>query len=134
MLITELGIIILLSPLQPSNIDFIILVTESGIVTLVSPIQSRNADSPMLVTLFGIIMLERSLHYRNAFALILVIEFPKLTSVAAVIFSILSAESVPTILNVEMLSSLYLTIVSGRYTVESASIFLNPFYAAVSKT
>ena len=33
------------------------LVTESGIVTLVSPLQPENVLDPMLVTLFGIITL-----------------------------------------------------------------------------
>ena len=50
MLVTESGIVTLVSPLQPSNASDPMLVTESGIVTLVSLLQFRNAKDPMLVT------------------------------------------------------------------------------------
>ena len=39
MLVTELPIVTLVSPLQPENAEDPMLVTEFGIVTLVSPLQ-----------------------------------------------------------------------------------------------
>ena len=39
MLVTEFGIVTLVSPLQPENADPSMLDTEAGIVTLVSPMQ-----------------------------------------------------------------------------------------------
>ena len=49
MFVTELGIVMLVSPLQPENAQSPMLVTESGIFTLVSSLQPRNAHLPMLV-------------------------------------------------------------------------------------
>ena len=57
MLVMLLGIVTLVSPVQPSNALLPMLVTLLGIATLVSPEQSLNAVPPMLVTLFGIVML-----------------------------------------------------------------------------
>ncbi len=42
------------------------LVTLLGIVTLVSPLQSENAYSPMLITPLPIATLVRPLQYSNA--------------------------------------------------------------------
>jgi hypothetical protein len=42
------------------------LVTEFGIVTVVSPLQLRNAKSPMLVTEFGIVTVVSPLQPKNA--------------------------------------------------------------------
>ena len=50
MLVTLLGIVTLVSPLQPKNASLPMLVTLLGIVTLVSPLQPKNASLPMLVT------------------------------------------------------------------------------------
>ncbi len=41
------------------------LVTLLGIVTLVSPLQPENAPLPMFVTLFGIVTLVRPLQPQN---------------------------------------------------------------------
>ena len=46
-----------LIPLQPSNALAPILVTDNGIVILVSPLQPWNAFAPMLVTEDGSVML-----------------------------------------------------------------------------
>ena len=59
MLVTLLGIVMLVSPVQPVNALYPMLVTLLPIVTLVSPVQPLNALSPMLVTLLGIVMLVR---------------------------------------------------------------------------
>jgi hypothetical protein len=53
--VTLLGIVMLVSLLQPENAQSPILVTLLGIVTLVSPLQPENALSPILVTLLGIV-------------------------------------------------------------------------------
>jgi hypothetical protein len=42
------------------------LVTLLGSVTFVSPLQSENAEFPMLVTLLGIVTLARALQPENA--------------------------------------------------------------------
>ena len=55
MLITLLGIVTLIKPVQPENAKSPMLVTLVGIVTLIRPRQPENAKSPMLVTLLGII-------------------------------------------------------------------------------
>ena len=50
MLVTELGIVISVSPVQPENAELPILVTELGIVISVSPTQQKNAELPIPVT------------------------------------------------------------------------------------
>ena len=42
------------------------LVTELGMVTLVRPVQPENADCPMRVTELGMVMLVRSVQSSNA--------------------------------------------------------------------
>ncbi len=49
-LVTELGMVTLVNPLQPLNALPPILVTELGMVTLVKPEQPLNAEPPMVVT------------------------------------------------------------------------------------
>ena len=61
MLVTLLGIVTLVRPLQPENAWFSMLVTLLGIVTLVMPLQPENACFSMLVTLLGIVTLVRPL-------------------------------------------------------------------------
>ncbi len=56
MLVTPLGIVTLVSPLQPRKAYQPMLVTLFGIVTLVRPVQLRKAEEPILVTLFGIVI------------------------------------------------------------------------------
>ena len=51
MLVTLLGIVMLVSPEQPSNAPQPMLVTLSGIVMLVKPLQPEKALPPMLVPL-----------------------------------------------------------------------------------
>ena len=75
-LVTLLGIIMLVKPLQPSNAEFPMLVTPLPIVTLVKPLQSLNAESPMLVTLSGIVTLVKPLQPRNALNPMLVTLYP----------------------------------------------------------
>ena len=73
MLVTELGIVIDVSPLQTANAPEPMLVTELGIVTDDSPVQLENAELPMLVTELGIVNAPvRPLQPENAFAGILV--------------------------------------------------------------
>ena len=55
MLVTLLGIVMLVSLLQPLNAQITMLVTLSGIVMLVSLLQPLNASYLMLVTLSGIV-------------------------------------------------------------------------------
>ena len=43
MLVTELGMVTLVRPLQPENARYPMLVTELGMVTLVRPLQPQNA-------------------------------------------------------------------------------------------
>ena len=43
MLVTELGMVMLASPVQPLNAECPMLVTELGIVMLASPVQFSNA-------------------------------------------------------------------------------------------
>ena len=50
MLVTLVGIVTVVSPLQPENAYSPMLVTLDGIVTDVSPLQPENAEDPMLVT------------------------------------------------------------------------------------
>ena len=50
MLVTELGIVTDVKPLQPRKALLPMLVTELGIVTDVKPVQKEKANSPMLVT------------------------------------------------------------------------------------
>ena len=56
MLVTELGIVMLASPVQPENASSPMLVTELGMVMLASPVQPSNAELPMLVTELGIVV------------------------------------------------------------------------------
>ena len=56
-LIANVGIVTLVSELQPSNALLPIEVTLLPIVTLVSPLQSANATEPIEVTLSGIVTL-----------------------------------------------------------------------------
>ena len=49
--------IILARLVQSENAQLLIVVTESGIVTVISFLQSENAESPIVVTEFGIVML-----------------------------------------------------------------------------
>ena len=53
MLVTELGMVMLVRPEQPSNARTPMLVTDFGMVTLVRPVQPENAFAPMLVTELG---------------------------------------------------------------------------------
>jgi hypothetical protein len=55
MLVTELGIVMLVNPLQLEKAPSPILVTELGIVMLVNPLQLEKAPSPILVTESGIV-------------------------------------------------------------------------------
>ena len=55
------------------------LVTLLGMVMFVNPLQPENALSPMLVMLLGIITLVNPLQPENAFFLILVIPFSNTT-------------------------------------------------------
>ena len=61
MLVTELGIVTDVSPLQPEKTPKPMYGTELGIVTDVSP-DREKALSPMLVTELGIITDVRLLH------------------------------------------------------------------------
>ena len=65
MLLTLFGIVMVVSPLQPSNAYPLILVTPFGMVTVVRPVQLLNARSPILVTLFGISIEIRLLQFIN---------------------------------------------------------------------
>ena len=53
MLVTLLGNVSSVKPLQPLKADSPTLVTLLGNVSSVKPLQPRKAPSPMLVTLFG---------------------------------------------------------------------------------
>ena len=55
MLVTLLGMVMLVKPVQLKNANSSMLVTLFGMVMLVKPVQLKNAESPMLVTSFGII-------------------------------------------------------------------------------
>jgi metal-sulfur cluster biosynthetic enzyme len=50
MLVTELGMVTEVKPLQPSKASTLMLVTELGMVTEVKPLQPEKAQLPMLVT------------------------------------------------------------------------------------
>lgn len=54
MLVTPLGIVTEVKPLQPENAEPPILVTLSGIVIEVKPVHHENAELSMLVTPLGI--------------------------------------------------------------------------------
>ena len=56
MLVTELGIVTDVKPMQLQKASSPMLVTELGIVTDVKPSQPRKAYSPMLVTELGMIV------------------------------------------------------------------------------
>ena len=56
MLVTLLGIVNDVRPVQPSNAELPMLVTLLGISMDVRLLQSSNAPSPMLVTLLGIVV------------------------------------------------------------------------------
>ena len=43
MLVTELGMVMLVRPVQPQNVPSPMLVTELGMMMLVRPVQSENA-------------------------------------------------------------------------------------------
>ena len=51
--------------LQPENVSKSILLTPLGIVTLVSPLQLENAQLNMLVTLLGMLILFRFEQFAN---------------------------------------------------------------------
>ena len=53
MLVTLLGNVILVKPLQPSKASPSMLFTLSGNVILVKPVQPRKASYQILATLFG---------------------------------------------------------------------------------
>jgi hypothetical protein len=72
MLVTLLGIVMLVSPLQRLKAQGPILVTLLGIVTLVSPLQPKKVDTSMLVTLLGIVMPVSPLQPSKALSPILV--------------------------------------------------------------
>ena len=57
MLVTELGMVTLVRPLQYAKARFPMLVTELPIVTLVRPLQYAKAQFPMLVTELGMVTL-----------------------------------------------------------------------------
>ena len=50
MLVTELGMVMLVKPVQLLNALLPMLVTDEGMVMLVKPVQPLNALFPMLVT------------------------------------------------------------------------------------
>ena len=54
MLVTELGMVMLVRPVQLLNAAAPMVVTELGMVMLVRLVQPSNADSPMVVTELGI--------------------------------------------------------------------------------
>ena len=54
--VTELGMVMLVKPLQAQNAQSPISLTELGMVTLVKPLQPQNAPSPIEVTELGIIV------------------------------------------------------------------------------
>ena len=56
MLVTLLGMVILIKPVQPEKARLPMLVTPFGISMLVRLKQLKKAPSPMLVTLFGIVI------------------------------------------------------------------------------
>ena len=62
MLVTESGIVRLLSELQPSNAARPMLITDWGSVKCASVLQPLNAASPILVTEVGILTLCMDLH------------------------------------------------------------------------
>ena len=53
MLVTELGMVREVRPLQPKKAPPPMLVTELGMVTELRPLQPKKASSPMLVTELG---------------------------------------------------------------------------------
>ena len=53
MLVTLLGMVTEVNPLQPQKAQSPMVVTLLGMVTEVNPLQPQKAQSPMLVTLFG---------------------------------------------------------------------------------
>ena len=53
MLVTLLGNVSSVMPLQPRKADSPMLVTPFGNISSVKPVQPQKAPSPMLVTLFG---------------------------------------------------------------------------------
>ena len=56
-LVTELGIVTEVNPVQPSKAPYPILVTELGMLTEVRPPQKQKANSPILVTELGMVRL-----------------------------------------------------------------------------
>ena len=56
MLVTELGMVTLVRPVQPEKAPPPMLVTELGMVTLVKPVQPEKATNPMLVTELGMVV------------------------------------------------------------------------------
>ena len=56
MLVTELGITMLVSPVQEAKAPLPMLVTEVGIMMLVSPLKFSNAFMPIFVTELGIMV------------------------------------------------------------------------------
>ena len=80
MLVTLLGIVILVKPLQYSNAAVPMLVTPLPIVILVKPLQPPNAQPPMLVTVLGIVILVIAVWFRNASVPMLVTGRPKIVA------------------------------------------------------
>ena len=66
MLVTLLGIVTEVKPVQPEKALIPMLVTLLGIVTEVKPVQPEKALIPMLVTLLGISIEVKPLQYRKA--------------------------------------------------------------------
>ncbi len=55
MLVTELGMVMEVRPLQYKNAPLPMLVTELPMVTEVRPLQPENADLPIVVTELGMV-------------------------------------------------------------------------------
>ena len=64
--VTELGMVTLVSPLQPASIPSLMESRKLGIVTLIRLVQSQNAQSPIVVTELGMVMLVSPLQPENA--------------------------------------------------------------------
>ncbi len=74
MLVTELGMVTDVKPLQRKNAQSPMLVTEFGMVTEVKPL-FWNASEPMLVTEFGMVTEVKPLQPSNANVPMLVTEY-----------------------------------------------------------
>ena len=91
MLVTLLGIVTEVRPLQPEKAELPILVTLLGIETEVRPLQPEKAELPMLVTLLGIVTEVRPLQPENA-------EIPMFSTLSVI--AIFSNEVFPLIIDV----------------------------------